>query len=253
MLQYDTMREVILSVNGLTKDFGKARAVDAVSFTVERGEIVGLLGPNGAGKTTTIQMMLDIVTPTAGTVQIFGKDPRRERERIFSRLNFSSAYVALPLNLTVWENLATFARLYGVRSIRKRIDEVAATFSIGELLKRRTATLSSGQLTRLNLAKAFLNEPELLFLDEPTVSLDPDIADRTLGLLERLHRENGLTIFYTSHDMAEVERLTDRVIFLLKGKIIEDTTAQKLIAKYGRKDLEETFLKLVREVPKGEA
>lgn len=240
------MSEIVLAVENLTKDFKDVRAVDSISFTVNRGEIVGLLGPNGAGKTTTIQMVLGLITPTAGTIRIFDKDPVGARETVFSRINFSSAYVALPLNLTVWENLATFARLYGVRNVKERVEEVTETFGIFDLLARRTVTLSSGQLTRLNLAKAFLNNPELLFLDEPTVSLDPDIADRTLTLLERLHKEKQLTIVYTSHDMAEVERITDRVIFLLNGKIFADSTALKLIAQFGRENLEETFLKVVR-------
>ncbi len=241
------MAETVLEVKNLTKHFGTVHAVDGISFAIERGQIVGLLGPNGAGKTTTIQMILDIVTPTAGSIAVFGKDPRTHREYVFSRLNFSSAYVSLPLNLTVWENLATFGRLYGVRDVRTRISKVAEIFAIGDLLKRRTVTLSSGQLTRLNLAKAFLNDPELLFLDEPTASLDPDIADRTLTLLEQLHKDKHLSILYTSHDMAEVERITDRVIFLLNGQLFADSTANKLIAQFGRKNLEETFLKVVRE------
>lgn len=240
------MSEIVLAIENLTKDFQDVRAVDSISFTVNRGEIVGLLGPNGAGKTTTIQMVLGLITPTAGTIRIFDKDPVSARETVFSRINFSSAYVALPLNLTVWENLATFARLYGVKNVKERVEEVTETFGIFDLLARRTVTLSSGQLTRLNLAKAFLNDPELLFLDEPTASLDPDIADRTLTLLERLHKEKQLTIVYTSHDMVEVERITDRVIFLLNGKIFADSTALKLIAQFGRENLEETFLKVVR-------
>lgn len=240
------MLDTVLSVEHLTKDFGAVRAVDNVTFAVNRGEIAGLLGPNGAGKTTTIQMILDLVTPTSGTIRVFGKDPRANREAVFNQINFSSAYVALPLNLTVAENLVTFARLYGVSRVRQKIEEVATVFAITDLLKRKTATLSSGQLTRLNLAKAFLNDPELLFLDEPTASLDPDISDRTLTLLEKLQKERALTIVYTSHDMVEIERLTNRVIFLLKGKVFADTTAKKLVEQYGRKNLEETFLKVVR-------
>ena len=236
----------LIEVKILTKQFCGAAAVNGISFAIEEGKITGLLGPNGAGKTTTIQMILDLVTPTAGEIFIFGKDMRRHREEILQQLNFSSAYITLPGNLTVHENLSTFARLYGVRDRKKRIIELAEFFGITDLLSKMTGSLSTGQLTRVNLAKSLLNSPKLLLLDEPTASLDPDIADRTRKLLRKIQREQDVTILYTSHNMEEVEEMCDRVIFILKGKITDDGSPQELIAKYGRRDMNEVFLTLAR-------
>ena len=240
------MRSVI-EVKNLRKEFGKAVAVDGISFSVEEGTITGLLGPNGAGKTTTIQMLLDIITPTSGEIHILGLPLHKHREEILGQINFSSPYVALPLNLKVMENLLTFARLYGVKNPKKKIEELADFFEITDLLPKLTVTLSTGQLTRVNLTKALLNDPKVLLLDEPTSSLDPDIADKTRKLLKKIQKERGITILYTSHNMAEIEELCERIIFLQKGRIVDDGTPQELVKKYGRKDLNEVFLHIARE------
>ena len=236
----------IVEVNNLTKIFKGITAVDGISFKIEEGKIIGLLGPNGAGKTTTIQMLLDIITPTHGQIKIFGKDMKHNREYILNRINFSSPYVNLPTNLTVWENLTTFARLYGVKNIRAKIHELAQFFDIKNLLPKMTNTLSTGQLTRVNLAKALLNDPKLLLLDEPTASLDPDIADKTRKLLKRIQKEKKVTILYTSHNMDEIEELCEHVIFIMHGKITDEGSPKQLIKKYGHKDLNDVFLTIAR-------
>ena len=220
--------------------------MDNISFEIERGKITGLLGPNGAGKTTTIQMMLDLITPTSGSIKIFGKNVAQNREEVLSRVNFSSPYVNLPYNLKVWENLSTFARLYNVPNPRQKVEELAEFFDIKELLPKITSSLSTGQLTRVNLAKALLNDPELLLLDEPTSSLDPDVADRVRKLLLQIQKDRGVTILYTSHNMAEIEELCTRVIFLNKGKITDDGAPRQLVRKYGRKDLNDVFIAIAR-------
>src|SRR3989344_5750316 len=222
----------IIEVKNLVKEFGKVRAVNDLSFSIEEGKITGLLGPNGAGKTTTIQMILDLVTPTSGEIKVFGLDMRHHREEIMGQVNFSSPYVSLPTNLTVWENLATFGRLYGVSGIRTRINELADFFDIRDLMSRKTATLSTGQLTRLNLTKAMLNYPKLLLLDEPTSSLDPDIADRTRMMLKKVQVERGVTILYTSHNMQEVEEICDDVIFINHGRLKDRGSPAELVKKY---------------------
>src|SRR3990167_3973562 len=241
------MSNPILDVKNLTKIFGQFKAVDDISFSVQEGTITGLLGPNGAGKTTTIQMLLDLITPTSGAIKIFGKDMKHHREEILGRINFSSPYVALPGNLKVWENLATFARLYGVKDIKKKINDLADFFEIRNLLPKMTSSLSTGQLTRLNLTKALLNDPELLLLDEPTSSLDPDIADKTRLMLKRIQKERKVSILYTSHNMEEVEELCERVIFISNGKLKDDGTPAELVKKYGHKDLNDVFLSIARD------
>ena len=238
--------EPVIQVKNLVKDFGSVRAVDGISFETERGKITGLLGPNGAGKTTTIQMLLGIVTPTSGEITILGMSPATHREEILSAINFSSPYVNLPYNLKVRENLLTFARLYGVRDAAGKIDELADFFEIRELLPKLTSALSTGQLTRVNLTKALLNDPKLLLLDEPTASLDPDIADKTRSFLKRIEHERGVSILYTSHNMAEIEEICERVIFLNKGKITDEGSPDELIEKYGQKNLNEVFLTIAR-------
>lgn len=241
----------IVSIKDLKKTFGEGdkavNAVNGISFDVEEGTITGLLGPNGAGKTTTIQMILDLITPTSGSVSLFGMDMKHHREEILGKVNFSSPYVSLPSNLKVYENLYTFARLYGVKDIKGKVDELADFFAIRDLLPRKTSSLSTGQLTRLNMTKALLNDPKFLLLDEPTASLDPDIADRTRKLFMRIKKERGITMLYTSHNMEEIEEICDRVIFINKGVIRDDGTPQELVKKYGHKDLNEVFLTIARE------
>jgi len=241
----------IISLSHLCKTFGKGAgmvtAVDDLSLDVNEGTITGLLGPNGAGKTTTIQMILDLITPTSGTIKVFDLDMKHNREEILGKVNFSSPYVSLPSNLKVWENLYTFARLYGVKDIKGKVNELADFFAIRDLLPRMTSSLSTGQLTRLNMTKALLNDPKLLLLDEPTASLDPDIADRTRKLLVKIKKERGITMLYTSHNMEEIEEICDRVIFINKGKIRDDGSPKELVTKYGRKDLNEVFLMIARD------
>lgn len=237
----------VIEIKNLVKDFGGFRAVDNLSFSVERGGITAFLGPNGAGKTTTIQMILDIIAPTSGDIIIFGLDFKRHKEEILGRINFSSPYVSLPTNLTVMENLLTFARLYGVKNPKEKINKLASEFEIVHLLPRMTASLSTGQLTRVNLAKAFVNDPELLLLDEPTASLDPDIAEKTLSILTKMQKEQGVTVLYTSHNMAEIEKICNKVIFINKGVIREEGTPADLIKKFGHKDLNDVFIDLARE------
>lgn len=236
----------ILEVENLVKEFDRVRAVDHLSFSIEEGKITALLGPNGAGKTTTIQMILDLITPTSGVIRVFGKDMHTHREEILERVNFCSPYVSLPGNLKVWENLATLARLYRVRDVKAKMYELCDFFEIRDLLPKMTYTLSTGQLTRLNLTKALLNEPELLLLDEPTASLDPDIADKTRQMLLRVKVEKKVTMLYTSHNMAEVEEMCDEVIFINHGKLVDRGTPHELIKRYGRKDLNDVFLAITR-------
>ncbi len=240
------MPELVLEARHLRKVFGDFLAVDDVSLTIARGEILGLLGPNGAGKTTTIQMLLGLITPTAGEIRIFGLDLETHREQILQRANFSSTYVSLPYTLSVRENLAVFGRLYGIKPLAPRIDAILELLNLRELAERRTKELSSGQLTRLHLAKALLNDPELLFLDEPTASLDPDTADQIRQLLKRLRSERKLSILYTSHNMAEMQEMSDRVVFLSRGRVLATGTPCELIARFEAEDLEELFLKIAR-------
>jgi ABC-2 type transport system ATP-binding protein len=237
----------ILEVKNLTKRFGDATAVDDISFDIRPGEILGLLGPNGAGKTTTIQMLLGLVTPTAGSIHMFGKDLARHREEILQQVNFSSTYISMPYSLTIEENLWVVAKLYGMTDIRRRIDEVLKKVEMEDSRTKVTRKLSSGQMTRLALAKAILTEPKILFLDEPTASLDPDIAHKIRALLKEVRRAAGLSVLYTSHNMKEMEEMSDRIIFLQKGKIVAQGTAQEITQRFGQRDLEEVFLKLARE------
>ncbi len=235
-----------VEVCGLTKRFGDLVAVEEVGFSAAPGEILGILGPNGAGKTTILHMLLGLITPTRGTVRILGLDLNSRRRQILARVNFSSAYTALPTNLSVWENLNFFARLYGLRQPRRKITELLAAFEIEDTLTRLTGSLSSGQLTRLNLCKGFLNDPEVLLLDEPTASLDPDISEKVRNRLLLLQREQGVTILYTSHNMREVQLLCDRVIFLAKGRVVMTGPPAEIVAKTGSASLEELFIAIAR-------
>jgi ABC-2 type transport system ATP-binding protein len=241
------MAKTVIRVQDLTKIFDGTTAVDRVTFEVPEGEIMGLLGPNGAGKTTILQMLLSALIPTSGQIEILGLPLKHHREEILRQVNFSSTYVSMPNSLTVVENLMVFARLYGVRESQKRIQQLLKIFEIEHLQKKLAGTLSTGQLTRLCLAKALLNNPKILFLDEPTASLDPDIADKTRKLLKEIRQDSQVTILYTSHNMREMEELCDRILFLNKGRIIAVGTPKELIDQFGKENLEEVFLKVARE------
>lgn len=237
----------IVEASNLTKVFDDFTAVDNISFQLYPGEIVGLLGPNGAGKTTTLQMLLGTLTPTSGSIRILGLDLNKNREAILSRINFSSTYTAMPSALTIRENLRVFAGLYGVRDYKKKISEVMELFELSKLGNHLTETLSTGQLTRLSLAKTLINDPAILFLDEPTASLDPDMADKTRSLLKTKRTETNMSIFYTSHNMMEMEEMCDRIIFLHKGKIIAEGAPKDLLRQFQKDHLEALFLKIARE------
>jgi ABC-2 type transport system ATP-binding protein len=236
----------VARVRGLKKFFNGRKAVDGISFDIKRGEILGLLGPNGAGKTTTLHMLLGLTTPTEGEIKLFGLDLKSQREEILSRVNFSSSYVSLPYSLTVRENLRVYSRIYGIEEPLKKIDELLKTFEIEAIGDVTTRKLSSGQITRVCLAKALLNEPEVLFLDEPTASLDPYMADKTRGLLRRIKDEKGLSILYTSHNMKEMEELSDRIIFIDRGRIIATGRVDEVVGRFREESLEEVFLKIAR-------
>jgi len=235
-----------VAVRELRKVYRDISAVDGISFALESGSITALLGGNGAGKTTTIAMLMGLVIPTAGEARVFGADMARERHKVLHRMNFESPYVDVPMRLTVRQNLEVFARLYGVRDLGPRITRTAEDFKLADLLDRPYGKLSAGQKTRVSLAKAMLNEPELLLLDEPTASLDPDTADWVRTKIEIYCREHGATVVLASHNMAEVERLADRVIMLEKGRILADETPADLIRRFGRANLEEVFLAIAR-------
>lgn len=238
------MSSDVIAVQNLRKVFGTTTAVDGISFSVPKGEILGFLGPNGAGKTTTIAMLLGLLTPTSGAIRIFDQAMPGARQHILQRVNFSSPYTNMPYGLPVSTNLKIFSRLYTVPNAAKKVQELAETFGVSHLLGRRTMTLSSGETARVNLLKAFLNDPEILFLDEPTASLDPEAADTVRSLLLKLQKERGLTIFYTSHNMQEVERLSHRIMFLHRGKIIAEGTPESVRQQHG--GLEEFFIALAR-------
>jgi ABC-2 type transport system ATP-binding protein len=237
----------VIEVARLSKQFGKVMAVDNVSFAVRGGQITGLLGGNGAGKTTTISMLLGLLAPTSGTIRVLGEDMLRHRYRVLPRLNFSSPYVDLPSRLTVRENLTVFALLYSLPRPGRRIAELATDLELTDLLDRKTGGLSSGQKTRVALAKALLNRPELLLLDEPTASLDPDTADWVRSYLERYARDTGASILLASHNMSEVERLCSDVLMMKAGQIVDRGAPADLIGRYGRETLEDVFLDIARD------
>jgi ABC-2 type transport system ATP-binding protein len=241
------MASPVLEVRNLTKTFGDFTAVNGISFALEPGEILGVLGPNGAGKTTTMHMLLGLITPTSGTISMFGMDLETHREAILQQVNFSSTYMSMPQSLTVEENLWVVARLYGLPDVQRKIDDIVKKLEMGEFRRKITRKLSSGQMTRLTLAKAFLTEPKILFLDEPTASLDPDIAHKIRALLKDEQRASGLSVLYTSHNMREMEEMSDRIIFLQKGNLVAEGTAAQIVSRFGQTDLEDVFLKLARE------
>jgi ABC-2 type transport system ATP-binding protein len=241
------MPRSVIVVDHVVKRFDGLSAVDGVSFAVAEGSATALLGGNGAGKSTTIAMLLGLLKPTSGRVAVFGVDMVADRYRALPLMNFSSPYVDMPKKLSVKENLIVYGRLYGVSSLAARIAELAAALGLEAYLDRPTGTLSAGEVTRLSLAKALLNRPRLLLLDEPTASLDPDTGDWVRGLLESYRRESGATLLIASHNMAEVERLCDRVLMMRTGKIVDDGAPAELIRRYGRRTLEEVFLAIARE------
>jgi len=231
---------------GLAKSFGETIAVAPIDFTVRPGEVVGLLGGNGAGKTTTMSMLLGLLRPSAGQARIFGLDASQRDVRALSRINFSSPYVEMPGRLTVRENLEVYARLYGVRRPAARIKTLAQDLALEPFLNRRTHTLSAGQKSRAALAKALINAPDLLLLDEPTASLDPDTADWVRRYLETYQAQTGAAILLASHNMPEVERLCAEVLVMRDGHIVDRGAPADLVARHGRRDLEEVFLDIAR-------
>ncbi len=241
------MSEPAVEVQNVKKNFGEFTAVADVSFSVPHGQIIGLLGANGAGKTTLIQMLLGLLSPTSGRINILGMDPEHQRVSILQKANFSSAYVSLPYNLKVYENLDIFAGLYGVKKRREKIEGLLEMFGVLHLKDRMTGRLSSGESTRVNLCKALLNDPEVLFLDEPTASLDPDIADKVRKLLAQYRQNNKTTIIYTSHNMRDVEELCDRILFVHGGKIIADGQAHEVLSRFEQSSLEQLFIKIARD------
>jgi len=238
-----------IEIKNLSKEYNNILAVKNINFTINKGSIVGLLGPNGCGKTTTIGMMLGLIKPTSGTVFINGQNIENEnnRTKILEKVNFISPYVELPKKLTVEENLKVYGKLYGVNNLQDKISDLMKQLNLFEFKKRKTGELSSGQKNRVSLAKALINEPEILFLDEPTASLDPDVGDYIRTYLENFASKKDTTILLASHNMNEVERLCNEIMMMKNGKIIDKGTCSSLINKHGRKNLEETFLKIVRE------
>lgn len=236
----------VIEVKQLCKSFGDIVAVEDVSFSVARGSTCGLLGGNGAGKTTTLSMLLGLLLPSAGRIRVLGADMRRDRYRALPRMSFVSPYADLPRRLTVRQNLSVYARLYGVRDLHRRIEELAAELELETLLDRPYGSLSAGQRTRASLAKALINRPEVLLMDEPTASLDPDTADRMRAHLVDYRRRTSATILLASHNMQEVERLCDNVLMMKDGRIVDEGSPEALLRRYGRDDLEQVFLDIAR-------
>ena len=236
-----------LEVKNLVKNFKSTKAVNDISFVIEKNKTLGLLGPNGCGKTTSIGMMLGLITPSSGEIFINGINfEPKNRIKLLSLMNFASPYIELPKKLTVKQNLEVYARLYGVKNISKRIEKMVEDLNLHKFLNKITGELSSGQKNRVALAKSLINEPKLLFLDEPTASLDPDVGDFVREYIETYKQNNELTILLASHNMREVERLCNKVIMMKQGKIVDSGTCDELIKKHGRENLEETFLKIAR-------
>ena len=243
------MSNISIEIKNLNKQYNNIEAVKNINFTINKGSIVGLLGPNGCGKTTTIGMMLGLIKPSSGNVLINGQNIEIEKNRtkILEKMNFISPYVELPKKLTVEENLKVYGRLYGVNNLQNKISDIMKKLNLFDFKKRKTGELSSGQKNRVSLAKALINDPEILLLDEPTASLDPDVGDYIRTYIESFASEKGTTILLDSHNMNEVERLCNEVMMMKNGSIIDSGTCSDLINKHGRKNLEETFLKIVRE------
>tara|TARA_Y100001970_G_C14151053_1_gene812733 strand:- start:42 stop:773 length:732 start_codon:yes stop_codon:yes gene_type:complete len=243
------MNNSIIEVSNLVKKFKNSVAVNDLNFKINKGTIIGLLGPNGCGKTTTIGMMLGLIKPTSGTVFINGKNIENEKNRtnILEKMNFISPYIELPKKLTVEENLKVYGRMYGVNNLNDKISDLMKRLNLFDFKKRKTGELSSGQKNRVSLAKALVNDPDILLLDEPTASLDPDVGDYIRTYIEEYASKKNKTILLASHNMSEVKRLCSEVLMMKNGKIIDKGTTEYLIDKHGRKNLEEVFLKIVRE------
>ena len=237
----------VLTTANLTKQYGAIMAVDHISFSVGAGEIVGLLGPNGAGKTTTINMILGILQPTEGSITILGKDMRKCRSEISRSTNFAAVYAHMPANLSVWQNLYVFGLLYEIENLKQRIEGLLEEFDLRQFRNTKAGLLSSGELSRLNLAKAVMNEPRLLLLDEPTASLDPSVSQLLRDRIRAYTARTGAAILWTSHNMTEIEAVCDRVMFLSKGKILLCGDPATLPAEHGKQDLEELFIAVARE------
>ena len=237
----------IVRVTNLTKQYGSLTAVDNVSFEIKESEIVSLLGPNGAGKTTIIQMLLTLVSPTSGDIEIFGKTLKGHREELLSMMNFTAPYSVLPYNLTTKEALKVYSLLYGIHNYRERVSSLIDEFELGWLADKKVGQLSSGEQMRIGIAKAFVNSPGLLLLDEPTASLDPAIARELRAKILKLVRKAGGAILWTSHNMREIEQVSDRIIFLSRGKIVADDSPDNLKNYFGQQDLEEIFISINRD------
>ena len=237
----------VIEVNKVNKQYGNTKAVKNLNFKINKGSIIGLLGPNGCGKSTTIGMILGLIRPTSGEVMINNKNVENNRTNILQKMNFISPYIELPKKLTIEENLKVYGRMYGVKNLKEKIDELIEKLNLTEFKKRKTGELSSGQKNRVSLAKALINEPEILLLDEPTASLDPDVGDYVRSIIEDFSSNDSKTILIASHNMNEVERLCDEVMMMKKGEIIDKGKSSDLVNKHGRKNLEEFFLKIVRE------
>ena len=238
---------MFVQIKNLSKKYNNYLAVDKINFNIEKNKTIGLLGPNGCGKTTTIGMMLGLVTPSEGEIILENRNINTfSRDQILNRFNFASPYVELPKKLTVKQNLEVYGRLYGIKNLSKRINEISSDLDIKNFFERKTGELSSGQKNRVSLAKSLINKPEILLLDEPTASLDPDIGDFIRSYILEYKSKNKVTMLLASHNMNEVERLCDSIIMMRKGKIIDKGTCKNLITKHGRDNLEETFLKLAR-------
>jgi|TARA_B110000914_G_scaffold187151_1_gene171495 ABC-2 type transport system ATP-binding protein len=236
-----------IKVQNLTKKFNDYLAVNDINFTLEKNKTLGLLGPNGCGKTTSIGMMLGLITPTRGKVLINNQNvDSTNRNDLLSKMNFASPYIELPKKLTVKQNLEVYGRLYGVKDVKNRINEISQDLNLNDFLNKKTGELSSGQKNRVSLAKSLINKPDVLFLDEPTASLDPDIGDFVREYIETYKSKNQITILLASHNMKEVERLCDTVIMMKEGQIVDSGTCKELVSRHGRNNLEDTFLKIAR-------
>lgn len=241
------MSKPILEVRELHRTFGERVAIEKLNFTVQPGEVLGLLGANGAGKTTVMGCILGLVKPTSGSIRVFDMDPYHDRIKVLRRLNSSSAYSDLPANLLVWQNLYVFAKIYGVKNASSKIDELLEMFEISHLKKRVTGHLSAGESTRVHLCKALINDPELLLLDEPTASLDPDIADKVRKIIRRVQQERNIGILYTSHNMRDIEEVCDRVVFMHRSKVVAEGTTQEIIHQFEEQTMEAVFIRIVRD------